>query len=89
MGDDEGKKKFVYLKWASQFWFSVQNFIFPQRKDFLVLGGWVVWPGGFGWVGPPDHPPPPAPVGKHIPAEAPRHSGLPDMYHFGSWSPNR
>ena len=51
----EGKKILVHLKWASHFGLSIQNFIFPERKSCLVLGGWVggwlVWPVG---VGPPD-----------------------------------
>ena len=37
-GGDEGKKKFVYLKWVSYFWL-YSEFHFPQRKFFLVLGG--------------------------------------------------
>ena len=41
----------MYLKWASLFWLSIQNFIFPQKKNCLVLGGWVVWPGGGGGGG--------------------------------------
>ena len=53
------KNEFVYLKWASHFGLSIQNFIFPQRNIFLVLGGWMVWPGG--GVGPPDPPRPPPP----------------------------
>ena len=49
-GGDEGKKKLV-PKWASHCWVSIQNFIFPGRKFFLVLGGgWF----GLGGVGPPD-----------------------------------
>ena len=39
-GGYEGKTKFVSLKWASNSWASIQNFIFPERKVF--------W---FGWVG--------------------------------------
>ena len=35
----------------------IQEFIFPERKFYLVLGEGMVWPGG---GGPPDHPPPPA-----------------------------
>ena len=50
-------KKFVYLKSTSHLWLWIQNFIFPQTPFFffLVLGGWVVWPGG---MGPPDQTPP-------------------------------
>ena len=48
-GGDEGKKV-VHLKWASHFWFSVQNLIVPERNIFLVLGE---------GVGRPDQPPPP------------------------------
>ena len=56
-GGDEGEKEFVDLKWASQFWFPIQNFIFPSRKIF--------W--GLGWVGPKrGHSPPPPPVGKQM-----------------------
>ena len=29
VGGYEGQQKFVYLKWASHFWLSIQNFIFP------------------------------------------------------------
>ena len=54
-GGNEGKKKFVYLKWSPHFWLSIQNFIFPQRRLFGF--GWV---GGLAWgVGSPGHPPPP------------------------------
>ena len=48
------RAKSVYLKWASHFWFCIQNFIVPS-KFFLVLGGLV--------GGPPDHPSPPPPKG--------------------------
>ena len=59
-GGHEGKKKFVYLKWTSHFCLSIQNFIFPERKMFLVLGGWVGgWFGLGGGGGPLDHPPTP------------------------------
>ena len=54
-GGYEGKKKFVYLKWASHVWHSIQKFSFPQRK-LLVLGGGVVG------EGPLDHPPHPLPA---------------------------
>ena len=47
----QGKKKFVYLKWASPFWLSIQNFIFPLEENLF----------GFGWGVTPDHPPPPPP----------------------------
>ena len=40
-------------------WIPVQHFLFPQRELILVLGVWVVWPGGRG--APPDEPPPPPP----------------------------
>ena len=49
-GGYEGKKKFVYLKWASHFWLSIQNFIFARGKFFAF---------GWGGVDPPDPPPPP------------------------------
>ena len=52
----EGQKMVVYITWASKFWLSIQNFIFSLRNFFLALGGWVVRPG---WVGAPDHRPPP------------------------------
>ena len=54
-----GGMKFVSLKWASHFWFSIQNFTFPERKTFLVFFGAVLWPGG--GRGPPDQPPRPPP----------------------------
>ena len=41
---DEGKKKFVYLKWASHFWISLKMPFFPRKKYVLILGGWLVWP---------------------------------------------
>ena len=51
-----GRKNFVYLKWASHFWLSIHNFIFPPRTFFF----------GFGRVSglarPPDQPPPPPPA---------------------------
>ena len=66
-GAYDGKKRFVYLKWASHFWLPIQNFMFPQSKFFLVLGGWVGgWVGGLALVGGVRVPPPP-PVDKHIP----------------------
>ena len=65
-GGMRATEDFVYLKWASRLWLCVQSFIFPQKKIFLVLGGWVVWPRG---GGPPDHPPP-FPVDKHIPGRS-------------------
>ena len=49
-------KSFLYLKWASHFWISIQNFIFSPEDIFLVMGGRVV---GLGGGGPPDQPPPP------------------------------
>ena len=63
----EGKKKFVYLKWASHFWHSNQNFIFFHRTIFWFWVGGVVWPGGgVRHITPP--PPPACPsVDKHIP----------------------
>ena len=53
-GGYEGKKKFVYLKWAlcSKFHFS---------QELIFFWFWVTWPE---WVGPPDHPP--SLVDKHI-----------------------
>ena len=54
---DEGKTHFVYLKWASRVWLSIENFIFSARNFFLVLGGWVVWLFGGGSARSP--PPPP------------------------------
>ena len=58
---DEGKKKFMYLKWASHFWLSIQNHIFPRRTIFLVLGGWVggLAQGGGGVGSARSAPPPP------------------------------
>ena len=41
----EGKMKFMYLKWGSQFGLFVQNFIFPSKKMFSVFSGWMVWLG--------------------------------------------
>ena len=41
----EGKNKVVCLNWTSHFGLSIQLFIFPRRKNWLVFGGWVVWPG--------------------------------------------
>ena len=29
------KKELLYLKWTSMSWLSIQNFIFPHRKNFL------------------------------------------------------
>ena len=29
----------MYLKWASHFWFSTQNFIFPERTGLAFGGG--------------------------------------------------
>ena len=41
-GGGEGKKKFKCLKWASQFWISIQSFIFPPRGLLgCGLGGWT------------------------------------------------
>ena len=40
-------KTFVYLKWASDFWRCIQNFIPPQRK-FFWCWGWVGG-GGLAW----------------------------------------
>ena len=39
VGGYEGQKRFVYLKEAYQFWLCTQNFIFPWRIFFLILGG--------------------------------------------------
>ena len=51
-GGYEGQKKFVYLKWASHCWLSIQNFIFSLRNFFWFwVGGW------FGQITPPPHPP--------------------------------
>ena len=56
VGGYEGHKTFVYLKWASHFWLSVQMFNFPQKEFFFWL--WVS-----GWFGLGDGstrtPPPP------------------------------
>ena len=54
MGGCEGP---VYLKWASHFGISIQNFICPSRKLYLGLGG---------LVDPPDQPPPPPFVDNHV-----------------------
>ena len=59
MGGHEGKNRFVYLKWASRFGLSIQNFFFPSRKVCLVfgVGAWFgLW--GEGGGVPPDHAPP-------------------------------
>ena len=69
VGGYEGQQTFVYLKWASHFWLSIQNFIVSLRIFFLFLGGWVVRPGG-GGGGPPD-PPPAPPVDKQNPVSSP------------------
>ena len=45
-------KQFAYLKRASHFWISIQ-FHFSLEENFLVLGGWVVWPGGLCLSDPP------------------------------------
>ena len=58
VGEYEGTKKLVYLKRASHFWPPIPNFNLHQRKLFSVLGGWVVWPGG--WVREINPPPPPS-----------------------------
>ena len=66
MGGYEGKRKFVYLKWASPFWLSIQNFIFPRGKFFWFwVGGWfgLAW-----WVRQITHPSPR--VDEHIPDSA-------------------
>ena len=70
----EDKKKFVKPimptmtgpKWPGHCWLSIQNFIFPQRKIFLVLGGWVV-----GSLGGGVRQTPSPPVDKHFPGLAP------------------
>ena len=67
-GGYEGKKKFVYLKWASHFWLSIQKFHFSPKEIIfgcVWVGGRVVWPGR---VGLPDHPPPLPCVVKQNPA---------------------
>ena len=40
-GGNEGNKEFVYVKWASHCWLSIQDFFFHERKHFLGLGRWV------------------------------------------------
>ena len=50
-GGSERKRKFVYVKWASHVWLSIQHFIVPLRKLFWFLV----------WVGGPAKPPPPPP----------------------------
>ena len=55
----EGQEKFAYRKWASHCWLSFQNFIFPPRKFFLVLGAFGLWGGSARST-------PPPPVDKHI-----------------------
>ena len=34
MGAYEGKKKSMYMNWASHFWFCIPNFISPWRTTF-------------------------------------------------------
>ena len=64
-GGMRAKKKFVYLKWASHFWLSVQNFIVLWRKTFFFcVGAWF----GLGGQVRQITPPPPNPVDRHIPA---------------------
>ena len=37
----EGKNEFVYFNWASHFWLSIQNVIFPSGYFFgFSVGGW-------------------------------------------------
>ena len=55
----EGEKILVYLKRAPHFWLSIQNFIFPEKKILVVLGGGVVWPA---WGGGVRQSPPPPPL---------------------------
>ena len=72
VGGHAGKTKFVCVQWASQFWLPIQDFIFPQTKGFLVLGGgWL----GLGGGGSARSPPPP-PLDKHIPAPHPPRDAL-------------
>ena len=55
----EGKKKFVYLKWASHSWLHSK---FHFSREETIFG--FVWRGGLAWGGgwgPPDRPPPPPP----------------------------
>ena len=61
-GGMKADKKVVYLKWASHFSLSIQNFIFFPEEHFGGFG-WVVWHGGGGQTPPPF----PPPVDKHIP----------------------
>ena len=51
------KKRFVYLKWASHFWLSIQNVIFflAERFGWFWVGGWF---GLGGWVHQITPPPP-------------------------------
>ena len=45
-GGMRGKNKFVYPKWASHFWLSIQKFRFSPEDSFFGFGragGWVVW----------------------------------------------
>ena len=67
-GGYEGKKRFVYLKWASPFWTSVQNFISDGGDFFwfLGVGGWF-GRGGGGGVRQITPPPAPPPADKHGP----------------------
>ena len=53
-GGGEGKRKFVYLKWASHFWVYSKSYLYPE-DNFLVLGVGGVWPcgGGVSQITPP------------------------------------
>ena len=63
-GGHEGRTELAYLKWASQFWFSILILIFPSRK----------WFGALGWVGPERGRPPPPWAGG-----CPRQCGCPQQ----------
>ena len=51
-----GQKIVCVPKMGLSFLAPYSKFHLAAEANFLVLGGWVVWPGGWG---PPDHPPPP------------------------------
>ena len=60
VGGYEGKPQSCVPKMGVSFLSLCSNFPFSPEGNFLVLGGWVVWPGGGGVRQPP--PPPPCGV---------------------------